>query len=150
MTQEAVKKPMSPVAVAVGAIVGPLAGVALFLWVMSGFADYEKVATDFVRDAAAGRYAAAHQRMAQPYRASVPLPRFEASLARNAWFRGATSVSLRRTVSQTGGSYGVGTLHRAAGAVDVRVYFVEEGDAQKITNVVIAGANAVPSPAEVP
>ena len=144
------KKPASTTAVAIGAIVGPLVAVAIFLWVMSGFADYERVATDFVRDAAAGRYEAAHGRMARPYRASVPPERFRASLARNAWYRGATSVSFRRTVNNSGGAYGAGTMHRADGEVDVRVYFVEEGDALKITNVVIAGANAVPSPAEVP
>lgn len=150
MTTTPPSKTTSAVATLLGVVVGPFAVAALVIWVMSGFSDYEKVASAFVRDVASGRCEAAYQRMASPYRASVPQVRFCASLARNAWFRGATGVSFSRTVNNSGGASGTGTMQRAAGDVAVRVHFIEEGDAWLITNVTVGGLNAVPSPADAP
>ena len=150
MSAGAARKPPSTALVLLGAIGGPLLFVGLFVWMMSGFAAYEAVASGFVREVAAGRYEAAYGRMASPYRASVPLERFRASLSHNAWFRGATSVDISRTVSNHGGTSASGTMLRPGGEVGVRFHFVEEGDVERITNVVIGGANAVPSPAEAP
>lgn len=150
MTTKPADKASSTVAVLLGAVVGPFVVAAIVIWVMSGFSDYEKVASAFVRDVAGGRCEAAYARMATPYRASVPRERFCASLARNAWFRGATGVTFARTVNNSGGASGSGTMQRASGDVAVRVHFVEEGDAWTITNVTVAGSNAVPSPADAP
>ncbi len=150
MSGDAPRKQPSTLVVLVAVLGGPLVFVGLFVWLMNSFASYDRVAGDFVRDVAGSRYEAAYRRMASPYRASVPLERFRAGISRNAWFRGATGVDINRAGSNSGGASASGQLLRPEGAVPIRIHFIEEGGEDRITSVVIAGTNALPSPADSP
>ena len=102
------------------------------------------VAGPFVAHLAAGRFAEAHQLLAAPFRAAVPVAAFEKTCRASPILAGARSVALNHMRQQNagGGSFSLeasGVLETAAGAVPVGFVFLREAGALRILVVSVAG-----------
>ncbi len=101
------------------------------------------VASAFVADVAAGRFAAAHARLATPYRTAVPVAAFATACRGLPILMGARAVTLRELRQQQSGSAASiearGLLDAAAGAVPIGFVFLREESALRILVVSLAG-----------
>jgi hypothetical protein len=100
------------------------------------------VASAFVADVAAGRFAAAHARLASPYRAAVTVGDFAAGCRELPMLTGARAVRLnelrQQSVAGAASIEGRGLLDSAAGAIPIGFVFLRE-PALKILVVSLAG-----------
>jgi len=101
------------------------------------------VASPFVADLGAGRFAEAYALLAEPYRAAVPLPKFAKACQASPILAGARAVTLNRLRQQSAGIATTieasGVLDSAAGAVPIAFVFVQQKGNLRILVVSLAG-----------
>ena len=101
------------------------------------------VVAPFIEDVAAGRFADAYARLAEPYRAAVSLAAFTRSCQASPILAGARDVRLTRLRTQMGGGAATleasGMLESQAGAVPVSFVFLRDGGSPRILAVSLAG-----------
>ena len=101
------------------------------------------VASPFIADIGAGRYADAYALLAAPYRDAVPLPAFAKSCQASPILAGARAVTLNRLRQQSAGTASTieasGVLDSRAGAVPIGFVFVQQKGNLRILVVSLAG-----------
>jgi len=101
------------------------------------------VASPFIADVAAGRYAEAYARLAAPYRDVVTRGAFAKTCAASPLLSAARSVRLNHLRQQSAGAAATieasGVLDTAAGAVPIGFVFLSEGGRLRILVVSLAG-----------
>jgi hypothetical protein len=93
-------------------VLGAILGIVIFFVVQRMTAEPEQVARDFIAQAGAGDYAAAHAHFSAPLKQVQPLESFAAEAQANAMFFKVTDMSFnQRSVDQAGAELaGVATL----------------------------------------
>ncbi len=129
------KSPLRRWALRIGAavLVAAILGGAIFFVVLRMTAEPEQVVRDFLAQAGAGDYAAAHAHFSAPLKQVQPLEPFSAAVQANSLFFKVTDLSFnQRSIDQAGAEF-AGTLTLESGT-EVPAYFslVREGESWKL------------------